>query len=302
MFKITSFADRLIDDLQDLDWPESTKLAQINWIGRSEGAKIHFPFSSYQFPIKEQLPKTANDKRQMTNTVEVFTTRPDTIFGATFLVVSPELAQKWIEAGWQASQEVKDYISQSLNKTDLQRQEETKDKTGISAGINATNPMTDKEIPVWIADYVLGHYGTGAIMAVPAHDERDYEFAKKFNLPIKEVILNEEKFIGQASEKEGVLINSNEYDGMPSVEAGKKITQALKEKGLGELYKNYRLHDWVLSRQRYWGVPIPMINCADCGYQPVSETELPIKLPPLKDFMPAMMGVHLWPKQGSGSK
>ena len=171
MFKITSFADRLIDDLQDLDWPESTKLAQINWIGRSEGARIKFKVESLKF--KE---------------VEVFTTRPDTIFGATFLVISPELAQKWVETGWQASQEVKDYISQSLRKTELQRQEETKDKTGVSAGFNAVNPMTEKEIPVWIADYVLMDYGTGAIMAVPGHDGRDWEFAKKYNLPIVEVI------------------------------------------------------------------------------------------------------------------
>ena len=302
MFKITSFADRLIDDLQDLDWPESTKLAQINWIGRSEGAKIHFPFSSYQFPIKEQLPKTANDKRQITNAVEVFTTRPDTIFGATFLVISPELAQKWIGMGWKVAPDVGEYVTQSLMKTDLQRQEETKDKTGVSAGITAMNPMTEKEVPIWIADYVLGHYGTGAIMAVPAHDQRDYEFAKKFNLPIKEVVLNEEKFIGQANEKEGVLINSNQYDGMSSEEARKKITQALKEKGLGELHKNYRLHDWVLSRQRYWGVPIPMINCTDCGYQPVTETDLPVKLPPLKDFMPADDGRSPLAKAGKWLK
>ncbi|MDP4001852.1 MAG: leucine--tRNA ligase [bacterium] len=275
MFKITSFADRLIDDLQDLDWPESTKSAQINWIGRSEGAKIKFKIQNSNIKINE------------VESIEVFTTRPDTLFGATFLVVSPELAKKWMGMGWESSQEVKDYISQSLKKTDLQRQEETKDKTGVSAGFNAINPMTEKEIPIWIADYVLGHYGTGAIMAVPAHDQRDYDFAKKYDLPIKEVVLNEEKFIGVANEKEGVLISSGQYDGMTSEEARKKITQVLKEKGLGELHKNYRLHDWVLSRQRYWGVPIPMINCSDCGYQPVSETELPVKLPPLKDFMPA---------------
>lgn len=286
MFKITSFADRLIDDLQDLDWPESTKLAQINWIGRSEGAKIKFTIPG----------------QSEAHSVEVFTTRPDTIFGATFLVVSPELAQKWVGMGWKASQEVQDYISQSLRKTELQRQEETKDKTGVSAGFNAINSMTEKEIPIWIADYVLGHYGTGAIMAVPAHDQRDYEFAKKFNLPIKEVVLNEEKFIGQANEKLGVLINSNQYDGMSSDEAKTKITQALKEKGLGESQKNYRLHDWVLSRQRYWGVPIPMINCPDCGYQPVPESELPVKLPPLKDFMPADDGRSPLAKAGKWLK
>ena len=271
MFKITSFADRLVDDINDLDWPESTKAAQRNWIGRSEGAKIKFT-----------VPGQSAD-----HSIEVFTTRPDTIFGATFLVVSPELAKKWIGMGWKASPEVQDYIAQSLQKTELQRQEQTKDKTGVPAGFGAINPMTATEVPIWIADYVLGHYGTGAIMAVPAHDERDYEFARKFNLPIKEVVLNEEKFIGQANEKEGVLINSNLYDGMPSAEAKKKITEALKAKGLAEPQKNYRLHDWILSRQRYWGAPIPMIRCDDCGYVPVSESELPVKLPPLKDFMPA---------------
>ncbi|MBP9821970.1 MAG: leucine--tRNA ligase [Candidatus Pacebacteria bacterium] len=286
MFKTTSFADRLIDDLQDLDWPESTKLAQINWIGRSEGAKIKF-----------KVPGNSDD-----HTVEVFTTRPDTIFGATFLVVSPELAQKWVGMGWVAPQDVKDYIAQSLKKTELQRQEETKDKTGVYSGFNAINPMTEKEIPIWISDYVLGNYGTGAIMAVPAHDERDYDFAKKFNLPIKEVVLNEEKFIGQANTKEGVLISSGMYDGMSSEEAKKKITQALKEKGHGELHKNYRLHDWVLSRQRYWGVPIPMIKCADCGYNPVPETELPVELPPLKDFMPADDGRSPLAKAGKWLK
>lgn len=271
MFRITSFADRLVDDLQDLDWPESTKSAQKNWIGRSEGAKVKFNVLG----------------NSQEHSIEVFTTRPDTIFGATFLVVSPELAQKWISMGWGASQEVRDYITDSLKKTDLQRQENTKEKTGVFTGFNAVNPMTEEEIPVWVADYVLGHYGTGAIMAVPAHDQRDFDFAKKFKLPIKEVVLNEENFIDQPNEKEGILISSGQFDGIPSEEARRKITQILKEKGLGEVHKNYRLHDWVLSRQRYWGVPIPIINCADCGYQPVPEKDLPIKLPPLKDFMPA---------------
>ena len=297
LFKITSFADRLIDDLQDLDWPESTKLAQKNWIGRSEGTLIKFTVDSSQFTENAQKLKTVNRKLE-TSFVEVFTTRPDTLFGATFLVIAPELAQKWIEncrkdlpkgeklkiENWS---EVQQYIDQTNKKTELQRQED-KDKTGIELkGLRVINPMTEKEIPIWIADYVLGHYGTGAIMAVPAHDQRDYDFAKKFNLPIKEVILNEEEFIGKANEKDGVLISSGDYDGMPTVEAGKKITEFLKAKGLGEVQKNYRLHDWVLSRQRYWGVPIPMIHCNDCGYVPVSESELPVELPSLKDFMPA---------------
>jgi leucyl-tRNA synthetase len=286
MFKITSFADRLVDDLQDLDWPESTKLAQKNWIGRSEGAKIKFP-----------VPGNGED-----HMVEVFTTRPDTIFGATFLVVSPELAQKWVGLGWKASQEVKDYITQSFKKTELQRQEQTKDKTGVPAGFNAINPMTEKEIPIWISDYVLGHYGTGAIMAVPAHDERDFGFAKKFNLPIKEVILNNEDLKDKPNEEEGVLVSSGIYDGLPSAEAKKRIVEALKQKKLGEAQKTYRLHDWILSRQRYWGVPIPMINCPTCSYQPVAESELPVKLPPLKDFMPADDGRSPLAKAGKWLK
>jgi leucyl-tRNA synthetase len=268
MFKITSFADRLVDDMKDLDWPESTKKAQENWIGRSEGAIITFPL------------------KDMKGDIKVFTTRPDTIFGATFLVVSPEMAQKWIDGGGPAGQDVKDYISSSFKKTELERQE-TREKTGVDTKAKVINPMSGEEMPIWVADYVLGHYGTGAIMAVPAHDQRDYEFAKKFSLPIKEVVLNEEKFIGQANEKEGVLINSGKYDGMASAEAKKKITDSLNEKDLAEAKKNFRLHDWILSRQRYWGVPIPMIHCEECGYVPVPEEKLPVKLPPLDNFMPA---------------
>ncbi len=241
MFKITSFADRLVDDMKELDWPESTKKAQENWIGRSEGAII-------TFPIKE-----------MEGHVKVFTTRPDTIFGVTFLVISPEMAKKWVDSNkGKASQEVLDYIDASFKKTELERQE-TREKTGVFTGVHAINPMTEEPIPVWVADYVLGHYGTGQIMAVPAHDERDKEFAQKFNLPIKEI----------------------------EPEDMKKIMATLKEKGVGESQKNYRLHDWLLSRQRYWGAPIPMIHCKECGYLPVPEDKLPVKLPPLDDFMPA---------------
>ncbi len=241
MFKITSFADRLVDDMKELDWPEATKKAQENWIGRSEGAVITFPIKGM-------------DKAH----IKVFTTRPDTIFGVTFLVVSPEMAQKWIDSKGDASSEVREYVAASFKKTELERQE-NKEKTGVDTGVKAINPMTGEEIPVWVADYVLGHYGTGQIMAVPAHDERDFEFAKKYDLPIKETELLDKK----------------------------KVIEDLKQKGAGEFQKNYRLHDWVLSRQRYWGVPIPMIHCADCGYVPVSEDKLPVKLPPLDNFLPA---------------
>ena len=246
MFKITNFADALADDLKDLDWPEDIKAAQVNWIGRSEGSLI-------KFKIKSLGPKIED--------IEVFTTRPDTIYGATFVVISPELAQKWIDAGWKASDEVNKYVTKSLPKRELERQE-TKDKTGVDTDIKVSNPANNKGIPVWVADYVLGGYGTGAIMAVPAHDERDLEFAKKFNLEISDAPL----------------------------EDSHKVIKLLEEKNLGQKETNYRLRDWVLSRQRYWGAPIPMVNCEKCGYQPVSEEDLPVKLPKLDDFLPVEGG------------
>jgi leucyl-tRNA synthetase len=240
MFKITDFADELIEGLKDLDWQETAKLGQINWIGRSEGAIINFP-------------------TKMGEPIKVFTTRPDTLFGVTFLAVSPEMAQKWIDAhGDLTPADVKKYVQDSLKKTDLQRQE-NREKTGVNTLAKAINPATGQEVPIWVADYVLGHYGTGAIMGVPSHDERDREFAQKFGLPISEEPLKD---------KTGVM-------------------KMLQDKNAGKPEKTYRLHDWILSRQRYWGVPIPMINCPTCGYQPVAEKELPVKLPPLKNFKPA---------------
>ncbi|HVZ11037.1 MAG TPA: leucine--tRNA ligase [Candidatus Paceibacterota bacterium] len=289
MFKITSFADRLVDDMKDLDWPDATKKAQENWIGRSEGAVITFPIKGMEKAH-----------------IKVFTTRLDTIFGVTFLVISPEMAQKWIDSKGDASAEVRDYVAASLKKTELERQE-NKEKTGVDTGVKAINPMTGEEIPVWVADYVLGHYGTGQIMAVPAHDERDFEFAKKYDLPVRvviepqelniiarpddEVAIQNEKNKFLRGEKpylgSGQLINSGNLNGLIQFAATRKILEVLKEKGLGEEKKNYRLHDWVLSRQRYWGVPIPMIHCADCGYVPVPEDKLPVKLPSLDNFLPA---------------
>jgi len=238
MFKITKYADRLIDDLDNLDWPETTKLAQKNWIGRSEGVLITF--------------KTDNE------TIEVFTTRPDTIYGATFLVISPEGANSHPNIWENISNEARAYIKSALSKRELERMEQ-KEKTGVDTGITAVNPATNKEVPVWIADYVIGSYGTGAIMAVPAHDERDREFAEKFDLPISDAPLHD----------------------------AQEVISMLQKKGAGEPKVNYRLRDWVLSRQRYWGVPIPMIHCESCGYQPVEEKELPVELPELDDFKPA---------------
>lgn len=300
MFKITEFRDELIDDLYKrdeggeyiVDWQDTAKIGQVNWIGRSEGAKIKF----YLTNISGQ-----EDKKHF---VETFTTRADTLFGATAVVISPELARKWVDEGWlgspkpgeggKASDEVKNYINQSLTKRELERQEAT-EKTGVNTGIFATNPANNEKVPVWVADYVLGHYGTGAVMFVPAHDQRDFEFAKKYNLPIKMVICPyypdpKCPILDKALENDGCMIDSDKFTGLKSGEGRKKVVEELKQKGLADFYKTYRLHDWVLSRQRYWGVPIPMINCPTCGYQPVRDIELPVKLPPLKNFKPANDG------------
>lgn len=243
MFKITEYADKLVDDLDALDWPETTKLAQRNWIGRSEGALINFKIQNTSFSVSD---------------IEVFTTRPDTIYGATFVVISPELAQKWLESGWKPAPDADAYIKEALTKRTLEREMETV-KTGVDTGVRVAHPFTNEPLPVWVADYVIGSYGTGAIMAVPAYDERDREFAQKFNLPINEIKLEDMK----------------------------KIVGEIEQKGIGKAHRQYRLHDWVLSRQRYWGVPIPMIRCTMCGYQPVPESDLPVLLPDLDDFKPA---------------
>ena len=271
-FKITDYAERLLNDLEGLDWPEATIKRQKDWIGRSEGALIKFHLT--------KVPGQEDSK----HFAEVFTTRPDTIFGATFLVVSPELAQKWMDVGWQVAGEVKEYVQKSLNKTELERQEKVKEKSGVFSGIYAINPATKEEIPVWIADYVLGSYGTGAIMAVPAHDERDYEFANKFNLPVKQVITPPGEWGDTVFTGEGVLVNSGKYDGKKTEEARPKMA---KEFGTTKI--QYKLRDWSVSRQRYWGVPIPMIHCEKCGLVPVPDDELPVVLPDDVEFRPQGM-------------
>lgn len=291
-FKITDFIEDsdktsgLISGLDKVDWPESTKTAQKNWIGRSVGAQ----FKMRVIPASEPESKEILNQVQDDIFIEVYTTRLDTVFGMTYVVVAPEHPIiKNYESGIKNYAEVEKYLIQAQNKTELERME-TKDKTGVELkGIKAFNPFTNKEVPIFVADYVLGHYGTGAVMAVPAHDERDFEFAKKYNLEIKEVIKSQD---GESSiEKEafiedGILINSEKYSGLTSEKAREEMVKWLEEKNLGSRKINYKLRDWSVSRQRYWGAPIPIIYCEKCGTVPVPEKNLPVELPTDVDFKP----------------
>ena len=281
MLRITKYAQRLIDDLDDVDFLDKIKAQQINWIGRSEGAEVTF--------------KIADSDESLT----VYTTRPDTLFGATYMVVAPEhgiidkLANKITNMD-----EINEYKHQASLKSDFERSELNKEKTGCEVkGIKAINPLTNEAIPIWISDYVLITYGTGSIMAVPGHDTRDHEFAKKFNLPIKQVIkpanseteidINEEAFTDVET---GILINSGFLNDLPVVEAKKKIISFLEKNKIGKKQVNYKLRDWVFSRQRYWGEPIPMVHCEKCGWVPIPEEELPLKLPEVEDYEPSENG------------
>ncbi len=274
MLKITEYAQRLIDDLDDVNYIDRVVSSQRNWIGRSEGAEVDFT-------------TTKGD------TLRVYTTRPDTLFGATYMVISPEhpMIDKY-SSEIPNIDEILAYRTASSRKSDLERTELNKDKTGVLlTGIEAVNPVNDKNIPIYISDYVLMSYGTGAIMAVPGHDERDYEFAKKFNLPIVEVVaggdIEKEAFTDCDS---GTMVNSGFLDGLSVADAKEKITDFLKNSGKGEPKVNYKLRDWVFSRQRYWGEPIPIINCPKCGHVPLKESELPLKLPKLDNFEPTEDG------------
>jgi leucyl-tRNA synthetase len=266
MLKITAYADRLLEDLDSLDWPESTVAMQRNWIGRSLGAEIDFPTPAG--PLK------------------VFTTRPDTIYGATYMVLAPEhpLVEALTTPGQRA--EVEAYRQKARAKSDLERTDLAKEKSGVFTGGTATNPANGQQIPVWIADYVLAGYGTGAIMAVPAHDERDHEFARKFGLPIIEVVKvgGEVNVQEAATAGDGIAVNSPVIDGLPTAEAKTKIIAWLEEKGLGKGAVNYRLRDWVFSRQRYWGEPIPVVHCPKDGAVPVPYELLPVTLPEVERY------------------
>ena len=279
MLKITEYADKLIEGLNDVDYIERVKVSQKNWIGRSTGAEVDFQI------------KDTEDK------LRIYTTRCDTLFGVTYMVVSPEhpYLDKYKDQikNWD---EILAYREQASRKSDFERAELAKDKTGVAIdGLTAINPVNGKEVPIWVSDYVLMSYGTGAIMAVPAHDERDWEFAKKFNLPIiqvvakngEEVDVNEAAFTDVAT---GVLINSDFLNGLEVKDAKEKMISFLEEKGIGEAKTNYKLRDWVFSRQRYWGEPIPIVHCDKCGFVPIDESELPLLLPEVDSYMPTDNG------------
>ena len=292
ILKITEYAERLLADLDGLDWPEPVKLMQRNWIGRSEGANVVFKIDPST--IDANTANTADEDL----TLEIYTTRPDTLFGATYMVLSPEhpLVEKITTPA--QKQAVSAYTEAAARKSDLERTDLAKEKTGVFTGAYAINPVNGAKIPVWIADYVLISYGTGAIMAVPAHDERDWDFAKAFNLPITQVVAQEkpvpgDDFSGEPAEctaVAGYSVNSGEFSGLPTEECKKRITEWLEEKGIGKKAVNYRLRDWIFSRQRYWGEPIPVVHCEKCGIVPLAETDLPLKLPEVKSYAPTGTG------------
>ncbi|MBP3708858.1 MAG: leucine--tRNA ligase [Treponema sp.] len=339
VLKITSYADRLLQDLDELDWPESVKLMQQNWIGRSTGAEVDFAIADEK--------GSATDKK-----LTVYTTRPDTLFGATYMVVSPEHPLVDFLATDAQKKAVAAYVAAAAKKSDLERTDLAKDKTGVFTGSYALNPVNGAKIPIWISDYVLISYGTGAIMAVPAHDERDWDFAKKFDLPIVKVVASKEEVAELASgdmqaaqkilrdvandkaayenfvatyphifkvaenctsAKDGYSINSGSFSGMTTLDAIEKITAWLSEKGIGKKAVNYKLRDWIFSRQRYWGEPIPLVHCDNCGTVPLDEKDLPLLLPDVKTYQPTgtgespLAGIDSWvnctcPKCGGKAK
>ncbi len=277
ILKITDFAERLLADIEKLDWPEPIKVMQRNWIGRSEGANVVFPLSGRE------------------ESIEIYTTRPDTLFGATYMVLAPEhpLVASITTSDQRAS--VDAYIDQANKKSDLERTDLAKDKTGVFTGSYAVNPVNGKEIPIWISDYILISYGTGAIMAVPAHDQRDFEFAKKFELPIVEVVASSTESaaaeeLEEAFTSEGYAVNSGDFNGLSTADFKRKIIDWLEEKGIGKRAVNYKLRDWIFSRQRYWGEPIPLLHCEKCGVVPVPYDQLPLRLPEVESYTPTGTG------------
>ena len=277
MLKITEYADKLIQDLDDVDYIERVKVSQKNWIGKSQGAEVDFQISGKEDKLR------------------VYTTRPDTLFGATYMVVSPEhpIIEKYKDE-LKNYDALVEYREMASRKSDFERTELAKDKTGVMIdGLCAINPVNGKEIPIWISDYVLMTYGTGAIMAVPAHDERDWDFAKKFNMPIIEVVAGSDVSVQEAVYTDvatGTLVNSEFLNGLSVAEAKEKIIAFLEEKGIGTAKTNFKLRDWVFSRQRYWGEPIPIVKCEKCGFVAIDEKELPLELPEVESYMPTDNG------------
>jgi leucyl-tRNA synthetase len=274
MLKITKYADRLLNDLDKLDWPEKVKKMQSDWIGKSYGAEIDFPVDGTDKSIK------------------VYTTRPDTLYGATFMVLSPEhpIVKDITTAEYKDAMDK--YCYEASTKSNVSRMTD-KEKTGVFTGSYGINPLNGAKTPIWVSDYVLADYGTGAIMCVPAHDDRDFEFAKKFDLPIIQVISKDGKEVENLTEaytEPGIMINSNEFNGMKSEDAKKKVPDYMEEKGFGKKTVNFKLRDWVFSRQRYWGEPIPLIHCEKCGTVPVPEDQLPVILPNVKSYKPTDTG------------
>ena len=260
-FRITEYADRLLDDMATIEWPENVVKQQRDWIGRSEGAEVTFRCEELGIDYP------------------VFTTRPDTLFGATFFVMAPEHPDV---LRLNDSQEVRDYVNHAITEQAEERGDEAREKTGVALGHTVTNPVTGEQIPMFVADYVLMEYGTGAIMAVPAHDTRDFEFAEKYGLEIRRVIEGEEL----PHPGDGPMVNSGRFDGLDNREAYGQIVQWLASEGKGEAAVNYRLRDWLLSRQRYWGCPIPIVHCESCGLVPVPDDQLPVELPDVTDYRP----------------
>ncbi|WP_395019097.1 leucine--tRNA ligase [Robinsoniella peoriensis] len=274
MLKITAYADRLLSDLDKLDWPEKVKKMQSDWIGKSHGAEVDFKVDGTD------------------NAITVYTTRPDTLYGATFMVLAPEHAMAKELATDETRAEVEDYIFKASMKSSVDRLQD-KEKTGVFTGSYAINPINGAKVPIWLSDYVLADYCTGAIMCVPAHDDRDFEFATKFGIPIVQVIAKDGKEIENMTEaytEPGIMINSGEFNGMSSLDAKRDLPSRLEDRGIGKVTTNYKLRDWVFSRQRYWGEPIPIVHCEHCGAVPVPEDQLPLTLPEVESYQPTGTG------------
>jgi len=287
MLRITAYARRLEDDLEPLDWPEPIKIMQRNWIGRSTGAEVDFPLETETvddwFVARGEAGYPAIEDDDV---IRVYTTRPDTLFGATYMVLAPEHPLVARITTPEQRPDVEQYVCGAANKSELERTAETKEKTGVFTGACAINPVNRERIPIWVADYVLMGYGTGAIMAVPAHDTRDFEFAEQFGLPIVQVVQPPEGVDWRGYVGDGVAVNSAEFNGLATAEFKQRITAELESAGLGTAATNYKLRDWLFSRQRYWGEPFPIVHCDRCGAVAVDEADLPLVLPEMEDFTP----------------